>query len=326
MLVACGGNDPIQPEEEQEFAEYQEFAEQLSDAIEGIGKITGVETKEDGSVVLTDDQGNIITQDAEGNISIVMSDGETVLMDNSIKEDPTAPKDKWYNTKWGSVANYNSPDIDPNGGKYAFLRILENYMPRLESSEVSKDSTVVFVDEEIFCTLSFFTTTASRKLEEKEVRYTYERTYHFTKYDVVPQTVGDGDIRYRLAIEDYLDFYGNPKKEAILYEDHYDYNPENGSFDLGYSELIWSCDVEPDNAIYITKEFQTNSEKEEVLSNKVTTKFYNYRRLGETKIAANNKEESFILEENTESEAPMPEMSAYDTKGNHLMDFVLVSF
>ena len=97
-LIACQGNDPNNENNKPST----EVIERLSDLVDGIGTIIDSKTLEDGSIVMTDDKGNTITKDKDGNITIITKDGETILIDNSIKEDSSTPKDKWYNTKWQS--------------------------------------------------------------------------------------------------------------------------------------------------------------------------------------------------------------------------------
>ena len=143
-LIACQGNDPNNENNKPST----EVIERLSDLVDGIGTIIDSKTLEDGSIVMTDDKGNTITKDKDGNITIITKDGETILIDNSIKEDSSTPKDKWYNTKWQSFSFHGiSPDIDLDDRKEQFVQTLREYGFIVEEHDITKDSTVIEIEE-----------------------------------------------------------------------------------------------------------------------------------------------------------------------------------
>ena len=191
-LIACQGNDPNNENNKPST----EVIERLSDLVDGIGTIIDSKTLEDGSIVMTDDKGNTITKDKDGNITIITKDGETILIDNSIKEDSSTPKDKWYNTKWQSFYGISSPEIDPDGGKEQFVQTLREYGFIVEEHDITKDSTVIEIEENEEYSLQLKNTTATMQQMVTSTKYTYSRTYQFTWYDVIQETVGEGEIRY----------------------------------------------------------------------------------------------------------------------------------
>lgn len=317
-LIACQGNDPNNENNKPST----EVIERLSDLVDGIGTIIDSKTLEDGSIVMTDDKGNTITKDKDGNITIITKDGETILIDNSIKEDSSTPKDKWYNTKWqqGSYG-ISSPDIDLDDRKEQFVQTLREYGFIVEEHDITKDSTVIEIEENEEYSLQLRNTTATMQQMVTSTKYTYSRTYQFTWYDVIQETVGEGEIRYRFAIEYDEEF---SHYDANLYEDYYYYAHETGSFILYESRQIDGLTIGNDNVICVDKGYQNKDTKEELLSKNTTSTLYNYRRLSDTQLAASNNSASYILREDTENDTP--ELKVYDLDGNHLITFYLVSF
>ena len=317
VMVACQPNEPDKDTGNDDKTN-TEIPEGLNDIVDGIGNIVDTKTIDDGSVVMTDDKGNTITKDKDGNITIVTKDGETIIIDNSIKEDESATKDKWYNTTWKSVeANY--PYIDMNYRRRQFVETLREYGFTIEEVNVNKDSTVVVTDNSDEYTLHFKTTTASLQKVSTSTQFTYNRTYHFIRYDVLQNEVGEGDVRYRFVIT--IDEWHNYNAE--LYEDHYYYDEEAGSFILMESRGIDGVGLEKYDAIITEEGYDTNNSNEKLLSKDITTTFYNYRRLSDTQIAVSNKSASYILKEDEDS---TPELEVYDLEGSHLLSFELVSF
>lgn len=314
-LIACQGNDPNNENNKPST----EIIERLSDLVDGIGTIIDSKTLEDGSIVMTDDKGNTITKDQDGNITIITKDGETILIDNSIKEDSSTPKDKWYNTKW-QQSFYGSTDI-VDDRKEQFVQTLREYGFIVEEHDITKDSTVIKIEENEEYSLQLRNTTATMQQMVTSTKYTYSRTYQFTWYDVIQETVGEGEIRYRFAIESDEEF---SHYAAILYEDYYYYDHETGSFILSESRLIDGLFIGNDNVICVDKGYQNKDTKEELLSKNTTSTLYNYRRLSDTQLAASNNSASYILREYTENDTP--ELKVYDLDGNHLITFHLVSF
>lgn len=318
VLVACQGNEPDKDKGEDD-QQKTEIIERLDDLVDGIGKIVDSKTLDDGTIVMTDDNGNSITKDKDGNITIVTKEGEKILIDNSIQEDQISPKDKWFHTKWKNYCAI-SPEIDLNYRKEEFVQTLRRYGFTVSNVVINKDSIVIVTEQNDDYVLYFKSTTASLRQASVSTKYTYNRTYQLKKYQVEQKTVGDGELRYRFAIEYYE--YGS--YGANLYEDYYEYNPESDSFVLYDSRQIDGVGLGKDNAIYIDNGYENNSTKEDVLSQSITTTFFNYRRLSDTQIAANNNSISYILKEDPEDDTP--ELEVYDLEGNHLITFELVSF
>ena len=316
VMVACQSNDPDKNTGNDNKTN-NEVIEGLNDLIDGIGNIVDTKTLEDGSIVMTDDKGNTITKDKEGNINIVTKEGETILIDNSIKEDPSAAKDKWYNSTWKS-AKYNEPIPDMNYRKRQFVATLKEYGFVVEEVNVNKDSIEINIDDSDEYTMHFRNTTASLQKVSTSTQHTYNGTYHFKRYDVMQKTIGDGEIRYRFEITN--NDWGN--YSADLFEDIYEYNYDSESYIFVESRGIDGVGLEKDDAIYTYEGYDNNSTKEEVVSKDVTTTYFNYRRLSDTQIAASNNSVSYILKEDDGS---TPELDVYDLQGNRLISLELVS-
>ena len=319
-MIACQPNDPDKNMGNDNKTN-NESIEGLSDITDGIGNIVDTKTLDDGSTVMKDDNGNTITKDKEGNITIVTKEGETILIDNSIKEDKSAPKDKWYNSTWknGASNEPESPYIDMDYRKKQFIETLKNYGFVVEEVKINKDSTEITNDELDEYTLHFRYTTASLKKESTSTQYTSKGTYHFIRYDVKQKEIGDGEIRYRFEI--VYNEWG--RYDANLYEDTYYYDSESESYILMDSRNIDGVGLGKDDAICTYDGYDNNSTKEEVLSKNVSTTYFNYRRMNETQIAASNNTASYILKDD---EGSTPQLEAYDLNGNHLISFDLVSF
>lgn len=316
VMVACQSNDPDKNTGNDNKTN-NEVIEGLNDLIDGIGNIVDTKTLEDGSIVMTDDKGNTITKDKEGYITIVTKEGETILIDNSIKEDPSAAKDKWYNSTWKS-AKYNEPIPDMNYRKRQFVATLKEYGFVVEEVNVNKDSIEINIDDSDEYTIHFQNTTASLQKVSTSTQHTYNGTYHFKRYDVMQKTIGDGEIRYRFEITNNdWDNYS-----ADLFEDIYEYNYDSESYIFVESRGIDGVGLEKDDAIYTYEGYDNNSTKEEVVAKDVTTTYFNYRRLSDTQIAASNNSVSYILKEDDGS---TPELDVYDLQGNKLISLELVS-
>ena len=318
-MIACQPNDPDKNTGNDNKTN-NESIEGLSDITDGIGNIVDTKTLDDGSTVMKDDKGNTITKDKDGNITIVTKNGETIFIDNSIKEDSSAAKDKWYNSTWKSSA-VNTPQEDQpdmNYRKKQFVETLKNYGFVVEEVKINKDSTEITNDELDEYTLHFRYTTASLQKESTSTQYTSKGTYHFMRYDVKQKEIGDGELRYRFEIS--RDEWGN--YNADLNKDIYEYDYESESYVFWYSEGIDGVGLGKDDAICTYEGYDNNSTKEEVLSKKVTTTYFNYHRMSETQIAASNNTASYILKDD---EGSTPQLEAYDLNGNQLISFTLIS-
>lgn len=320
LITACKNEEPTI--EENVATPNSALVEQLQGLIEGLGTIIESKTLEDGCIVMKDDNGNTITKDKDGNFTIVTKAGETIYIDSSIKEDASAQKDKWCNTKWQSSHLQGvGPQPDLNYPKKQFVQTLKEYGFTVTEKNINKDSTVVEVDQTDDYELHFKTTAASLRQTSLKTEYTYNRTYQYTQYNVMQSTVGDGDIRYRFEIKyGYDEFVGYSYYGAYLYRDYYDFNGE--SFVFAYSEPLEGINLENDNAIIVYVDYNNKSTAEKVLYKKTQTTFYNYRRISDTQIAASNKNASYLLKD---IDGSTPELEAYDLEGNKLVTFELVA-
>lgn len=318
-LLACQKNEP---EKKGNNLPNSEIIQQLGDLVEGLGTIIDTQTLQDGSVVMTDNNGNTVTKDKDGNMTIVTKDGTTYI-DNSIKEDPSAPKDKWYHTKWVSLAA-NSPIVDEIDRQRQFVKTLKDYGFFVEAQNVSQNKTDVEEESEEEYVMYIYRTTCALQQTETTIQTTLNRTYNYIRYEIAPQTVGDGELRFRLAIENsHNEFTDKDEVDAIIYEEHYEYDAQAEAFVLWDSRWIEGMRIDTDNAIVIENSCDTHSESSEVLSKKTTTTMFNYRRLSDTQLAASNNSVSYIVEE--EDKTP-PTLQVYDLQGNKLITFELASF
>ena len=160
-MIACQPNDPDKNTGNDDKAN-NEVIEGLNDIADGIGNVVDTKTLDDGSTVIKDDKGNTITKDKEGNITIITKDGETILIDNSVKEDKSASKDKWYNSTWKNGAG-NVPEPNMDYRKKQFVETLKDYGFVIEEVKINKDSTEITNDELDEYTLHFRTTSFSQK-------------------------------------------------------------------------------------------------------------------------------------------------------------------
>ena len=320
LITACKNDEPTI--EENVATPNSALVEQLQGLIDGLGTIIESKTLEDGSIVMKDDKGNTITKDKDGNFTIVTKAGETIYVDSSIKEDTSAQKDKWCNTKWhSSYLQGVGPQPDLNYPKKQFVQTLKEYGFTVTEKNINKDSTVVEVDQTDDYELHFKTIVASLKQTSLKTEYTYNRTYQYKQYNVMQNTIGDGDIRYRFEIKyGYDELAGYSYYGAYLYRDYYDFDGE--SFVFAYSEPMDDINLENDNAIIVYEDYDNKSTAEKVLSHKIQTTFYNYRRISDTQIAASNKTASYLLKD---IDGSTPELEAYDLDGNKLVTFELVA-
>ena len=313
LFAACNGNNP----ENENNSQNQEIINQLGDFVDGIGTIVDTQTLENGTIVMTDNKRNTITQDKDGNITIQTKNGTTYI-DNSINENPNAPKDKWYNTTWVHGNNSVSPYHYPMDEVPIFFHHLETLGFQVDQEETSQDKTDYDQYNYGESIIRFCTTTGSLQQKDTTIKYTYNRSYKYLKFTLYPGVVGNDEHKYELVIEN---------KMARLYERIYRYDNSSGKYEPVSEDLIEELhlyEVQDGNTIYIPRGFETLNTTSEILSSTSVTTWFNYRRLNDTKIAVSNNTLSYILEEYTET--AIPQMNAYDMNGNKLMDFQLTSF
>lgn len=315
LLVACQTNDPDNNSGNDNKTN-NEVIEGLNDLVDGIGNIVDTKTLEDGSTVMTDDKGNTITKDKDGNITIVTKEGETILIDNSIKEDPSAAKDKWYNSTWKNNNNHPvSPDMYEEIPE--FISLIQRYGFHVEQKEIPKDSIITEQEKENNYTIHFRNTTASLQQVDTVREYTYTRRIQYLQITLFPEEIGNEEHRYELVI------YNN---YAVLYEKYYRYDNSTETYVLDDEVVIdgmWRYSLNEDNSFTICQGTITMNSSERIVSTNKQTTLFNYRRMNDTQIAASNNSASYILKEDDGS---TPQLEAYDLEGNHLISFNLVSF
>ena len=314
FLVACQKNEPEQKTGNQPDSE---IVGQLSDFFGGIGAIVETATLQDGSVVMKDDKGNTITKDKDGNITIVTQDGETIYIDNSIKEDKSAPKDKWFHSTWDT--NRNEPELaDLKEPVPAFIGHLQQLGFNVEQNKIFKDSTIVEQKNNTDYTIHFNYTTASLLTNDTIVKYTYTYSVEYLKITLSPGEIGDGEIRYALVITGGY---------AELYERAYHYNSETGQYEY---DSEWKIDEleryyvsEEDHSFTLYQGKEDKNIQREIVSGRKYTTWFNYRRLSDTQLAVSNNSASYLLNESTSNNRPL--LKAYDLDGHYLKTFELVS-
>ena len=301
VLVACQSNDPDKNIGNDNKTN-NEVIEGLNDIIDGIGNVVDTKTLEDGSTVMTDDKGNIITKDKDGNITIVTKEGETILIDNSINEETTATKDKWYGTKWKYT--HSTSSLRPDYRFYEFISYLEIYGFQIEERYYrSIDSVVTDIVDCDSRNVFFRTTACSIHKNETQTEYTYHRTYNYVQY-IVPQEDLSGRYRYSVEVSN---------NDPIYYR-HTIYD--------GQRLISWY--PSKDSVLIGPKDYINIDTQEKLLSRNDTTVYYNYRRLDDTQLAVFNNSESYIFKEITNRSKPY--MSMCDMNGKQLIEFELISF
>lgn len=306
MFCACQNNDPGN----------NGATEQLGDFVDGIGKIVDTQTLDDGSVVMKDNKGNTITKDKDGNTVIVSQQGDSTFIDNSIKEEKSASKDKWYHTTWNNNINpaINDPN-EPLPGIPDIINYLLKLEFRVEQNSFSKDSIISEQATYSDYTIHFLNTTGSLRQIDTLKQYTYTRSINYLKITLFPGEIGSEDHRYELVINDNM---------AVLYERYYYYDETSQQYILENELQRGEIDVDDNNSITLYRGTNINNSRLDVISTKKRTTWYNYRRINDLQLAVNNNSTSIILKEIANSDTP--EMEARDLQGNYLATFQLVSF
>jgi len=293
----------------------KEISEQLGDFIEGLGNIVSTDSLNNGSIVMKDDKDNTITKDKDGNIVIVNPQGDTTYIDNSIKEDESALKDKWYNSTWSTnKGDKNNPAISmpeiPD-----FINYLQELGFSVEQNNISIDTTITEQEKISEYIIHFLTTTGSLLQLDTLKQHTYTRSINYLKITFFPEEIGNDELKYELVInESYLE----------LHEKHYYYDEEAQQYFLEWEDVRMCTYIDEGTSILLYRGEEIMNLQTVVLSTKTTTTWCNYRRLSETQIAVNNNSLSAFLNEVQDSSTP--EMEARDLQGKYLASFWLVSF
>lgn len=300
LMVACQNNDPNKADGKANT----EITNQLSDIMDSIGKIISTKNFDDGSIVMTDDKGNTITKDKDGNIIIVMATGETITIDNSVYEDTTIAKDKWYHSTWKGRVYHELIIVpnneDPQKYKRTFIDYLKNYGFNIQNlPSYTVDSTKTHQNSVDYINLHFNYTTCSWQHTDSVTETTETGTYTYTKYRMTEQQVGD----YKLVIKNYGGY-------------------ENHAYIIHNDSALYHCPIDADSTLTIESEFSI-SNRTEKLTTSVNTTFFNYRRVNDTQIALINNSTSYLLKE--ENSSNMPEMDVYQDGKSQSIYLKLVS-
>lgn len=315
VMGACQSNDPDKNTGNGTQTNSQ-IPEGLNDFVKGIGNVVDTKTLENGSIVMTDDKGNTITKDKDGNITIVTKEGETILIDNSIKEDPSAARDKWYNSTW---RNNNNHPVSPEMYEAIpeFISHIQMLGFRVEQKENPKDTTIIEQENENNYIIHFHNTTASLQQIDTVREYTYTRRIQYLQITLFPEEIGNEEHRYELVIEN---------NHAVLYEKYYYYDNSTETYVLDGEWIIDSMDrywLNDDNSFTFYQGTTTLNPTERIVSTNNQTTYFNYLRLSETQIAASNNSVSYIINERTDQGTPKLEVN--DLQGNKLISLELVS-
>ena len=290
VFGACQNDDPNN--------ENTEVTEQLGDFVDGIGKITATETLDNGTVVMKDDKGNTITKDKDGNIVIVSQQGDSTYIDNSIKENGSDPKDKWYHTTWkGRKYSSIEPYYDNTG---SFISNLEYVGFDIQASYIDKDSTKVYNDSVEYINLHFNTTTCSWQNVDTLKEIIQTGVYTFKKCHLSDQQVNG----YTLKVS------GDSANLFAVVIDKTE-------------RVIGILPIDKDSTIIVQYGYKMTDKTEKILETGVNTTFFNYRRVNDTQIAIINNSVSYLLKE--ENSSNMPKMEIYKDGSDQNISLELVS-
>lgn len=293
-----------------------------ADLYEGVGKIVDTKSMDDGSEVMTDVNGNVITKDKDGNVTIVTPQNETIIIDNSINEDSSAPKDKWYNSTWQSLHKESPVPINPPERVPDFFTRILGYGFQVWQENVTKDSTIVEHHTYTEYLGKFRNTTAYLQQKDTNVQYTYTQENQYIKVSFVPGELGDGETRYELE---------NWNGRVVLWENQYEYDyslEEYVPVDRRMIDELENVYAPADNIIYFYQGSTTKDSRRELVSAKTKTTFYNYRRLSDVQIVASNNSGEYLLKEVEHEASETPELEVYELNGSGycLLQLELISY
>ena len=274
IFGACQNNDPNKGG--------NEVMNQLEDFVDGIGKIVDTQTLDDGSVVMKDNKGNTITKDKDNNVVIVNQQGDSTYIDNSIKEDESAPKDKWYHSTWKGgrvgVAEPVSPSTD---WKYNVILQMQRLGFIFQTSYIDVDSIDIYKDTIEYINFHFNITTCSWQYIDTLNEITQTGKYTFEKFYLTEQEVNG----YKLVIE------------------------EDTAYLIDQDERLLSrLPIDNDSTISHRIRYKMTDKTEKLLKICVNTTFFNYRRINDTQIAMSNNSSLYLLKEENNSYRPRMEI------------------
>ena len=289
-MLSCQNNDPV-------------VSGGGANLYDGLGAIVETQTLPDGTQVMKDSQGNVITKDKDGNTIIVTSKNDSIFIDNSINENPSAPRDKWYNSTWYSGSASEVMPFDPQPGIPEWIQLAQMKGFRIDQQEITSDTTMVEDGQMYSFSGHFRNTIVSLEVKRTETQYTYTRTRIFTKYTLYPDIIGNDEEKFELVIDG---------DQAILWRHVYAYNYETGTYVLDRSDIVAQQTINPeDNSFLLARGGIDKNGTLKTVGTTSKTTFYNYRRLSDTQLVASNNSAEYILKESVSdemSQTPMLEI------------------
>lgn len=322
VMVACNSNDPEQSSGQTTVPVEKEFVANLKQLCDGIGTIVSADSLSNGSVEMKDNNGNVITKDKDGNITIVTPQNETINIDYSIHEDPTAPKDKWYQSTWraGSWRSYNPNE--PLPGLPSLIERAKYLGFNIAEQPISVDSTQVEQGQRTYFKAHFFNTTVSLQQTDSTFKYTAVKTFRYTKYTFTPDNIDLGEEKYELAIENH-----NVVLYRRVYELVYNDVTEQDEYQLIQTDKDM-LELEDDDSYMYYQGYNLKEGKEEFVSAQTQTTYYNYRRLNERQLVTSNNSGQYMIKEQSNNEgSETPVLEVYELNGTYcLIALSLVSY
>ena len=315
VMVACNSNDPEQSDGQTTVPVENEFVTNLKQLYDGIGTIVSTDSLSNGSVEMKDNKGNVIIKDKDGNITIVTPKNETISIDNSINENPKAPKDKWYKSTWRAGSWQRDEPSEPLPALPRLIEMAKYYGFHIAEQSISKDSTRVEQGQRTYFKAHFLNTTVSLQQIDSTLQNTTVKTLQYTKYTFTPDSIDLGEEKYVLAIENHL---------AVLYYKVYEsvYNDVTGEYEyqLIRANMEEAMDLQDDNSYLHYEGYDYKERKEEVVSARTQTTYYNYRRLSEKQLVASNNSDQYMVKEQSNNEgSETPILEVYELNGTRCL-------
>lgn len=323
VMVACNSNDPEKSDGQMTVPVENEFVTNLKQLYDGIGAIVSTDSLSNGSVEMKDNKGNVITKDKDGNIIIVTPKNETISIDNSINEDANASKDKWYQSTWRAGGWQRAEPNEPLPALPRLIEMAKYYGFHIAEQPISTDSTRVEQGQRTYFKAHFLNTTVSLQQIDSTLQYTTVKTLQYTQYTFTPDSIDLGEEKYVLAIENHC---------AVLYYKVYEsvYNEVKEEYEYQQigREIVDMLELQDDNSYLHYEGYDFIEGKEEVVSAKTQTTYYNYRRLNERQLVASNNSGQYMIKERSNEEgSETPILEVYELNGTYcLFALALVSY
>ena len=315
VMVACNSNDPEQSDGQTTVPVENEFVTNLKQLYDGIGTIVSTDSLSNGSVEMKDNKGNVIIKDKDGNITIVTPKNETISIDNSINENPKAPKDKWYKSTWRAGSWQRAEPSEPLPALPRLIEMAKYYGFHIAEQSISKDSTRVEQGQRTYFKAHFLNTTVSLQQIDSTLQNTTVKTLQYTKYTFTPDSIDLGEEKYVLAIENHC---------AVLYYKVYEsvYNDVKEEYEYQQigREIVDMLELQNDDTYIHYEGYEFKESKEEVVSARTQTTYYNYRRLSEKQLVASNNSDQYMVKEQSNNEgSETPILEVYELNGTRCL-------